>query len=39
MTLKDESPGSEGVQPATGEKWRRTTTKPRKNEVAGPKCK
>ena len=39
MTPKDESPGSEGVQHATGEEWRRTTNSPRKNEEAGPKRK
>ena len=30
---------SEGVQYATGEEQRRTTSSPRKNEVAGPKWK
>ena len=39
MTLKDESPRSEGVQYAPGEEWRRTTNIPRKNEAAGPKRK
>ena len=39
ITPKDESPRSEGVQYATGEEWRRTTSSPRKNEVAGPKWK
>ena len=34
MTLKDESPGSEGVQYATGEEWRATNS-PRKNDAAG----
>ena len=38
LTPKGESPGSEGVQYATGEEWRRTNST-RKNEVAGPKCK
>ena len=35
MTLKDESPRSEGVQHATREEWRTTTNISRKNEVAG----
>ena len=39
MTLKDESPRSEGVQYATGEERRRTVNSPRKNEVAEPKWK
>ena len=39
MTLKDESPRSEGVQFATGEEWRTTTNSSRKNEAAGPKQK
>ena len=39
MTLKDESPRSEGVQYATGEERRRTVNSPRKNEVSRPKCK
>ena len=38
MTLKDESPRSEGVQYTTGEE-RRTTSRPRKNDVARPKQK
>ena len=37
MTLKEEPPRSEGVQYATGEEWRTTTTITKKNEVAGPK--
>ena len=37
MILQDELPRSEGVQYATGEEWRRTTSSPRKNEVAGSK--
>ena len=36
MTAKDESPGSEGVQYATGEEWR-ITNNPRMNEATGPK--
>ena len=36
MTLKDESPRSEGVQYDTGEKWRNSS---RKNEEAEPKQK
>ena len=36
MTLKDETPGSEGVQYATGEEWRRITNSPRMNEKVGP---
>ena len=39
MTLKDESSRSEGVQYATGGKWRRITNSPRKNEATGPKQK
>ena len=39
MTLKDESPRSEGVQYAPEEEWRRTINSPRKNEVSRPKCK
>ena len=39
MTLKDESPRSEGVQYATVEERRRTTNSLRKNEAAGPKWK
>ena len=39
MTLKDESPRSEGVQYATGEERRRTVNSPRKKEVSRPKCK
>ena len=38
MTLKDESPRSEGVQYAPEEE-QRTTNSPRKNEVAGSKQK
>ena len=37
MTLKDESPRSEGVQYATGEEQRATTNSFRKTEVAGSK--
>ena len=37
MTLKDESPRSEGVQYATGEEWSAITNSSRKNEVTGPK--
>ena len=37
MTLKDESPRSEGVQYATGGEWRRITNSPETNEAAGPK--
>ena len=37
MTLKDESPRSEGVQYATGEEQRTTTNSFRRNEVAGPR--
>ena len=36
MTLKDESPRSEGVQYATWEEQRTTTNRPRKDEAAGP---
>ena len=39
MTLKEESPRSEGVQYATGEEQRRTTNSSRKSEAAGPKKK
>ena len=39
MTLKDESSRSEGIQYATGEKWRRITNSPRENEGTGPKQK
>jgi hypothetical protein len=39
MTLQNESPRSEGVQYATGEKWRAITKSSRKNEAAGPKQK
>ena len=39
MTLKDESPRSEGIQYATGEEWRTTTKSPRNNEATGPKQK
>ena len=39
MTLKDESSRSEGIQYATGEKWRRITNSPRKKETAEPKQK
>ena len=39
MTPEDESPRSEGVQYATGEKWRAITNSSSKNEVAGPKLK
>ena len=31
MTLKDESPGSEGAQYATGEEWRKSHRKNDKN--------
>ena len=36
MTLKDESPRSEGVQYATGKEQRTTTNSSRKNEASGP---
>ena len=39
MTLEDEVPRFEGVQYATGEKWRAITNSSSKNEVAGPKLK
>lgn len=39
MTLKDESPRSDGVQYATGEEQRRTSNSSRKNEAARPKWK
>ena len=39
MTLEDELPRSEGVQYATGRKWREITNSFRKNEVAGRKQK
>ena len=39
MTLKDESPRLEAVQYATGEKWRRISNSPRKNEATRPKQK
>ena len=35
MTLKDESPRSEGVQYATGVEWKITINSPRKNERLG----
>ena len=37
MTLKDESPRSEGDQHASGEEWKRITSNSRMNEAAGPK--
>ena len=37
--LEGEPPRSEGVQYATGEKWRAITKSSRKNEAAGPKQK
>ena len=37
MTPEDESPRSEGVQYATGEKWRAITNSSRKNGATGPK--
>ena len=39
MTPKDAFPGSEGVQDAAEEAWRRITNSPRKNEAAGQKRK
>ena len=39
MTLKDESPRSEGVQYATGEQQRAVTNSSRKNKAAGPQGK
>ena len=39
MTPEDELPRSEGVQYATGRKWREITNSFRKNEVAGRKQK
>ena len=39
MTLDDEPLRSEGVQYATGEKWRAITNSSRKNEAVGPKQK
>ena len=39
MTLQNESPRSEGVQYATGVKWRAIMNSSRKNEVTGPKQK
>ena len=39
MTLEDEMPRFEGVQYATGEKWRAITNSSSKNEVAGSKRK
>ena len=35
MTLKDGSPGAEGIQYATGEEWRRTTSSHRKLKQLG----
>ena len=37
MTPKDESPGSESVEYATGEDQKRITNSSRMNEVPGPK--
>ena len=37
MTLKDESPRSEGVQYAPGEEWRRIANSTRMTGSAGPK--
>ena len=37
MTPEDEFPRSEGVQYATGEKWRAITNSSRKNGATGPK--
>ena len=39
MTPEDEVPRFEGVQYATGEKWREITNSSSKNEVTGPKLK
>ena len=39
MTPEDEPPRSEGVQYATGEKWRTITNSSRKKEMVGPKQK
>ena len=39
MTLKDESPRSDGVQYAAGEEQRTTTKSSRNNEATGPKQK
>ena len=39
MTLEDDSARSEGVQYATGEKWKAITNSSRKNEETGPKRK
>ena len=39
MIPEDKSSRSEGIQPATGEKWRATTNSSRKNEAPGPKEK
>ena len=39
MTLKNEIPRSEGVQYATGEKWRTTINSSRKSEAAWPNKK
>ena len=39
MTPKDEPPGLEGVQYATGEERKRITNSSRENEVAGSKQK
>ena len=37
MTQKNETPRSEGIQYATGEKWRTTINSSRKNEADWPK--
>ena len=37
--MSNPPPWSEGVQYATGEKWRTITNSSKKNEVAGPKWK
>ena len=39
MTLKDESPRSDGVQYAAGEEQRTITKSSRNNEATGPKQK
>ena len=39
MTLEDGTLRSEGIQHATGEEWRTSTSSSRANEVVGPKPK
>ena len=39
ITLEDDPARSEGVQYATGEKWKAITNSSRKNDETGPKWK